>query len=73
MVDDAGDKQKTKDIVQVPERAGDRAADQRGGKFDLRVRQQLIDKREREPDHKQRQQIKNNFADDRRLRDEILG
>ena len=70
---DAGDEQESENIVQVPERAGDRAAHECGGELHPGVREQLIDEGERQPQHQQRQQGEDEFPDERGLDNVILG
>jgi hypothetical protein len=72
VADDAGNVEGTEEVVQVPQRAAHDAAGQRRAEPDLGVRHQQIDQREHQPQDHERQELKKEAADERRLLDEMF-
>ena len=55
--DDARNVEEAEDIVQMPQRAADNAADERRAELDFGVRHELVNEREHQPQHHERQRI----------------
>ena len=71
--DDAGNVEKTEEVVQMPQRPAHDAADERRAETDPGVRHEQINQRERQPQNHERQELENQVADERHLGDEISG